>query len=338
MAESRDIYLHGPATKEMLLNLSEFQLAWSRWLPASYRPVDIYADAIVTDTRARPRRTIAAYSGGVDSTFTLLRNSARAAGPHYDIDTALMVHGFDVALSNPQDFQELVDRTAPIRALTGVPLRIVRTNSKELRLQNWEDSFGAQLAACMHMFSAECSVALIGSSEPYDALVLPWGSNPVTDPLLSGGELTIVHDGAAFSRTEKIARLSAVPAALQSLKVCWEGVKQGRNCGVCEKCIRTQLNFLAAGVAELSCFDQPLDVNRIRSIRIRNDALLQEFRSILAYAESRNIDEDWVRVLRKRLRRGKQNWTVRRRLRASLAKGGLLSTARRVRRFFPTAR
>jgi hypothetical protein len=156
--------------------------------------------------------------------------------------------------------------------------------------------------------------------------------------LLSGGELTIVHDGAAFSRTEKIARLSAVPAALQSLKVCWEGVKQGRNCGVCEKCIRTQLNFLAAGVAELSCFDQPLDVNRIRSIRIRNDALLQEFRSILAYAESRNIDEDWVRVLRKRLRRGKQNWTVRRRLRASLAKGGLLSTARRVRRFFPTAR
>ena len=60
----------------------------------------------------------------------------------------------------------------------------------------------------MQMFSAEFSHALVGSSEPYDALVLPWGSNPVTDRLLSGGRLAIVHDGAGFSRTDKISFLS----------------------------------------------------------------------------------------------------------------------------------
>ena len=48
MAEGRDIRLHGPATRTMLLNLAEFQLAWSRWLPAVYRPVEIEVDTIVT--------------------------------------------------------------------------------------------------------------------------------------------------------------------------------------------------------------------------------------------------------------------------------------------------
>ena len=103
--------------------------------------------------------------------------------------------------------QELVDRTEPVRALTGARLCIVRTNSKELRLQKWEDSCGAQLAACLHLFSADFSHALIGGSDAYDELWLPWGTNPVTDHLLSGGRMAIVHDGAAFCRTDKIAFL-----------------------------------------------------------------------------------------------------------------------------------
>ena len=184
----------------------------------------------------------------------------------------------------------------------------------------------------MHLLSAEFSTALIGSSEPYDALVLPWGSNPVTDHLLSGGNLTIVHDGAAFSRTDKIAFLSGVPSAVQSLKVCWEGKQQGRNCGVCEKCVRTQLNFLAIGVTQPPCFDAPLDLQRIPTIRIRNDALLAEFASILQYAEGRKINAEWVRLLRKRIRRGNRNWTLKGQLRRGLAKVGLLAAATRLYR------
>jgi len=332
MAEQRDICLHGPATSVMLLNLAEFQLAWSCWLPAVYRPVDIEVDSVVSKTQARTPRAISAFSGGVDSSFTLIRNSASAAKRGFDVDTVLLVHGFDVLLSNSDDLRELVERTAPIRALAGVQLRIVRTNSKELGLQRWEHSFGAQLAACMHLCSAEFCFALMGSSEPYDALVLPWGSNPVTDHLLSGANLRIVHDGAAFSRTAKIAYLSRFPAAVKSLKVCWEGKQQGRNCGVCEKCVRTQLNFLAVGVKNPLCFERPLDLRRIRDIRLRNDALVAEFRSIVEYAERRNIDEEWLRLLRRRLRRRKRIWTAKDELRDLFAKAGLLETARKVRR------
>ena len=241
----------------------------------------------------------------------------------------LLVHGFDVSLANGADLQELIERTTPIR---GGPVSSSDRGRVRTPLKKWEDSFAAQLAACMHLFSAEFSVALMGSSEPYDALVLPWGSNPVTDHLLSGGQLKIVHDGAAFSRSDKIAFLSRFPAAVASLKVCWEGKQQGRNCGICEKCVRTQLNFLAVGMKQTSCFDEPLDLRRISNIRIRNDALIAEFRSIVDYAERRNIDEEWVRLLRKRLRRGKLNLTAKSRLRTVLDRAGLLGAARRVQR------
>jgi hypothetical protein len=338
MADGRDIRLHGPATRTMLLNLAEFQLAWNRWLPAVYRPVQIEADTVITTTAPRSTRSIAAFSGGADSAFTLLRNHRHSATPGYGVDTVLMVHGFDVRLANEPDLHELIERTASIRTLTGVQLRVVRTNSKELRLQKWEDSFGAQLAACMHLFSAEFSAALLGSSESYDALVLPLGSSPVTDHLLSGEQMKFVHDGAAFSRTDKIAFISQSPAAVASLKVCWEGAQQGRNCGICEKCVRTKLNFLAAGMTQPSCFDEPLDLRLIADVPIRNDAIGAEFRSIVDYADHRHTDEEWLRLLRKRLRRGKQNRTAKSRLRSVLATTGLLGTVRTARRMLAPGR
>jgi hypothetical protein len=332
MAEGRDIHLRGPATSAALRNLSEFQLAWAQWLPAVYRPIAIEAETVVSRAHPVTERVIAAFSGGVDSSFTLLRNTLRTSAATYHVDTVLLVHGFDISRSNPDALQELMERTEELRQLCGVRLRIMRTNSKDLRLQPWGYSFGAELAACLQMFSAEFSHALVGSSEPYDALVLPWGSNPVTDHLLSGGRLAIVHDGAGFSRTDKVAFLSGVPAVLRSLKVCWQGSQQGRNCGVCEKCLRTQLNFLAVGVSNPPCFEAPLELRRIDGIPIANDAILGELQSIVQYAERRDLDGEWLRALRKRLSRGKSNWTLRRQVRTSLARAGLLETARRVQR------
>jgi hypothetical protein len=334
MEQRRDIRLHGPATRAILRNLAEFQQAWSRWRPDVYQPVGIQVDSL-SNPRLGDARSLSAFSGGVDSTFTLLRNDPHADPPRYSVDTAVLVHGFDVDLANSSALQELVDRTEPVRALTGARLCIVRTNSKELRLQKWEDSCGAQLAACLHLFSSQFSHALIGGSDAYDELWLPWGTNAVTDHLLSGGQMAIVHDGAAFCRTDKLAWLSHVPAALRSLKVCWQGKDQGRNCGVCEKCVRTQLNLMAVGVTDAPCFDRPLDPRGIRQLAIETDLVLAELRSIVEYGQRHHIDAEWFRALRRRLQQGTnkpgRGRTWRRHLRQSLARVRLLEAARTVR-------
>jgi hypothetical protein len=310
MRVGQTLRVDGPMTKEALCNLNEFQDAWVRWKPGLYRKIEIIPSAIVTPEISGERRAIAAFSGGVDSVFTILRHNRGQLGNASFLlrDSVLMVHGFDVSLENPASFEALKDRTAPLLQECGLRLKLIRTNLKTQLLQVWEDSFMAQLASCLHNYSHDFYYALVGSSEPYDRLVLPWGSNPATDYLLSGGTMRLVHDGAGFSRTEKIAYIANNWTASRVLKVCWEGKETHKNCGVCEKCVRTQANFLAVGVARPECFDAPLDPRHIRMIRLRNATQCAELESIIAYAKAKGMKGEWLEQLQAEVKTFKSPW------------------------------
>ena len=213
-----------------------------------------------------------------------------------------MVHGFDTPLDKQDSFDRLVAREAPLLKELGLRLQVVKTNLKEVNLQNWQDSFLAQLASCLHNYSHEFRYGLAGSAEPYDALVLPWGQNPCTDYLLSGSSFSLVHDGAGFSRTEKVAAIAKHPIARKVVKVCWEGRDPASNCGVCEKCVRTHLNFLAAGYPSPECFERPFNLADLQSIRLDNPAKFNELALILTYAEKKQVIGDWVPALKKKLK------------------------------------
>jgi len=147
---------------------------------------------------------------------------------------------------------------------------------------------------------------VIGSSEPYDSPVPIWGSTPATDYLLSGRGFSIVHDGAGFSRTEKVKSLARNASARRSIKVCWEGAHQGRNCGVCEKCIRTKLNFLAVGVTFPECFDEGLSEENILGLKVQNDTQLNELKTILHYVEKNRCSNTHFEILGKHFNKLKQ--------------------------------
>src|SRR5690606_33413134 len=108
-----------------------------------------------------------------------------------------------------------------------------------------------------------------GADEDYAHLRLPWASNPITNGLMSGGSFAIHTEGGGFTRTARVGYLSQSPDIASQLRVCWEGQAGGRNCGACEKCVRTKLNFMANGVEPL-CFDRPPTVQEIRRLRARN--------------------------------------------------------------------
>ena len=304
MRLGQPLRVHGPLTKDALCNLHEFQEAWVRWKPRIYRKVEVIPSEIVMPQIGVNRRAIAAFSGGVDSVFTIMRHNRDQLGnASYPLrHSVLMVHGFDIPLSSPDQFVLLKERTKPLLDDLNLKLLTIRTNLKEANLQDWEDSFMAQLACCLHNYSHIFYYALVGSSEPYDGLVLPWGSNPTTDYLLSGGTMRLVHDGAGFSRTEKVAYIANDRTASRVLKVCWEGKETHKNCGVCEKCIRTQANFLAAGVTRPACFDAPIDLRRIKTIWLRNASQCAELESIIAYAKANTITGEWLRWLQARVK------------------------------------
>ena len=330
MASGQDIRVDGRMTRAALLNLATFQEAWCRWKPGVYKPVRIEPQALIDDAPRAPARSIAAFSGGADAIFTALRH----AGDPYALESVMLVHGFDVPLDRPDQFGRLVERVRPFLDHLKLRPRIVRTNIAELRLQDWLDSFLAQLSCCLHGYAHEFRFGLTGGGEPYDALVLPWGQNPCTDYLLSGDGFAIVHDGAAYSRTEKIAAIARDPIATRAIKVCWESADLSTNCGVCEKCVRTRLNFKAVGVDEPSCFEGPLTGEQIRRIRFSNDSQRAGFRSILAYAESHGLRGEWLEAMRDCLRYDEQGMV--RRAVTHLTRGDFRLLSEKIRRKLTT--
>src|SRR5699024_8902064 len=151
----------------------------------------VEADMVVESLVQGGGKAMSAFSGGVDATFTLFSHLPGASGVRRSLSACLLVHGFDIGLEDRSAFDTVLDRARRLHESLGVETFWVRTNSKALNLQDWEHSHGAQIAGCLHLFSPRFSEALIGSSEPYDALVIPWGSSPITDHLLSGTSLRI---------------------------------------------------------------------------------------------------------------------------------------------------
>lgn len=298
MGSNQDIRVDGRMTRSALLNLATFQEAWCRWKPAVYKPIKIEPLSITDDPPRAKAQSIAAFSGGADAIFTALRHT----GDQFALNSVMLVHGLDVPTDRADQFSKLVERERPFLDHLHLRPRIVRTNLAELRLQDWLDSFLAQISCCLHNYSHEFRYGLTAGGEPYDALVLPWGQNPCTDYLLSGDGFSIVHDGAAFSRTEKIAVIAQDPVATRAIKVCWEAADLSTNCGSCEKCVRTRLNFKAVGIDRPACFDGEITPDQIRRIRFWNESQRAGFRSILDYARSHALQGEWVDAMRECLR------------------------------------
>ncbi len=299
MGSEQDIRVHGAMSRSALRNLNEFQEAWHLWRPSVYQKINIIPDRCIEQSELPAQSdAISAFSGGVDSIFTLLRHSGdRLGNASYNLQKAvLMVHGFDVPLANNHQLEALVERTSPLIDELGCDFRVIRTNLKEVRLQDWEDSCLSQLACCLHNYAHEFGFGLAGSTEPYNGLVLPWGSTPATDYLLSGDNFKIVHDGAGFIRTEKVKEIAKHPTARKVVKVCWEGSETHKNCGLCEKCVRTQLNFIAVGLENPPCFEAPLKIEQIRNINLRNDLQQRELESIIRYSKETGKSGPWLKA------------------------------------------
>ncbi|MGW6914488.1 hypothetical protein ACWGB8_11800 [Kitasatospora sp. NPDC054939] len=303
-----DLHAAGPVSATLLDNLEEFQAAWAQWRPGRYAPIRVTADREVPDREGPDDRSaIQTFSGGVDSAFTTVRHARRTAGRSaLNLTGAVMVHGFDIPLADTEAYDSLQRRSTPLLATVGVDLIPVATNFRELwhsDLADWEDAFGTGMVSVLTLFSGWYRHGLIASSEPYGSLLLPWGSNPMTDWMLSGGRLRVHHDAGGVDRSDKVAGLSvAWPEGADNLRVCWQGEHKDRNCGRCEKCIRTILNFRVAGRPLPKAFGQDVTDEQIRSLRGLSEAHINPLRQILATAREKGVKEDWTAALEEAVR------------------------------------
>lgn len=298
MSTGEPLHIRGTITGAALRNATAYQEAWGNLRPEMYRPVTLTADA-VRDGSVWTRRpkAISTYSGGMDGSFTALRN--RGEPGRYDIG-ALLLLDIDVIGNEHRDFARLHERIRPFPESLGLPLRVLHVDRGPLGQVNWHLSHAAEIAGFLHQYAEHFGHGLIASTDPYSHPVPSMGSQPQLDYLLSGSDFGVVHDGAGFSRTQKAELLATNDVVRRVLQVCWQGPDRAENCGVCLKCLLTQLNFAAVGARDLPVFGR-LDLDRVRNLRSYSESATVALEILVEYARARGDTSEWVDVLGERV-------------------------------------
>ncbi|MCL4844843.1 MAG: hypothetical protein KJZ79_23535 [Bryobacteraceae bacterium] len=301
MAWKRDLVVEGaPASAGLLSGLERAQALIHGWWPRSYRPVDLCVER-VTPAASATQGTLLAFSGGVDSSHSAWVNRGPGtAGGAPPVTAGLMVQGFDIPLGEDEKFAAAAENSEKLLGSLGLPLIRAETN---LRVMPgiWLENFGSAVAAALHLFSGGYRAGMLASGHERDGF--PHGSAPGLDPEFGSEVFDIFHDGAFVTRLAKIEALAEWPEACARLRVCWRDPTYSRNCGRCEKCLRTLILFRVAGKLP-SCFPGDVDDGTIRRLRIAPINLLLTYQPLLEVLRERGIRGTWVTALEEAVARG----------------------------------
>lgn len=296
MRHASHLRVHGKVSPSLLRNLEEFQAAWHCWHPERYHPVEIEADREQESEAAIGDRAALMFSGGLDSCFTAWRHTQKLCRRRLqNLSAAVMVHGFDIPLAEPEGFRRAAENSRTLVGSVGLELIPVATNFREFD-DDWEQTHGAALACCLHLVSKRFSTGLIAGSHVYPGLRFPWGSNPLTDGLLSSRSLRVVYDGGEYTRREKARAVASWSEAMSCLRVCWEGPHKERNCGRCLRCVGTAICFAVEGKPIPTSLPIPSLVTAIRGLATAriNPVSVTRLEELLAAARQAHLHAPWV--------------------------------------------
>lgn len=243
------------------------------WLSLWYYGFNNLIPVIEGKTHSRPtnptkvERAGMFLSGGIDSLGIVRENRLnfplehpRAFKDGLTLNTGMSAECF---LKGWKDqfgiFQERLISFSDIARDANLTLIPVYTNIRYMGLDDdfFEYQFqGAILAAVAHAFSGRLTSVSIAASDSIPGMAVarkenlrPWGSHPLLDQNYSSSNLRILHDGLTLSRLERTELVANWNEALQNVQVCpreWPG----KNCGKCDKCVRTMLGLVVLEALE----------------------------------------------------------------------------------------
>lgn len=240
MTLGEDIHLALPVCPVLHRNLGRLQALWRSWHP---HLTSVRLEAPMASRTPPGQGAALFFSGGVDSAHAL----ARAVEAGRTAPDLLIALGADLGIADDGVFAGLQARYAPVAARYGARLVPLAANLRDTRWArtDWLTlSFGAFLVACHHALGTPYASVTIASGE--NPGLSPIGAHPGADPFLSSATTAVRH-GEEASRSAKLRVLGRHPALLAGLRVCWR-VRDGHNCGTCEKCVRTMVAAELAGV------------------------------------------------------------------------------------------
>lgn len=255
MAQAQPIKMDNSfsVSRTLLANLASFQDIFTQWYP-HLNKVALDTPLRDDDNSPKPVSSGCLFSGGVDSLYTLMQNEQ-------EVDSLLLCIGMDLQLEEQQRIHDTQLRMSQLAKQLGKTLITITTNIRHV-FPTLESTYahaaifaGLGLAVGLKRLYIPASHTLLE--------LFPWGSHPLTDPLLSNGTTEVIHHGAT-SRMQKTAYLAQYQWLIDELRVC--NTSDQYNCGQCEKCLRTMtaltlLNKRSNALPELN-------INQLNTIKL----------------------------------------------------------------------
>ena len=236
MEEGFNLHINEPVDPRVAANAEQLSQVWEMWAPNHFRSIKVTSASGWSRGSEIRKPRVHLYSGGVDSTYSLLKDRLPDA-PGY----AVTVCGVDQ--THEGNFPSLLDKTAPLLDKLNYERISVWTNAQR---NPPALTHGFTLAASAFLLSDlfVCGTLAADSTLAEDMATFPWGTNHVTNEYFAGSDFFVQSAGADSKRTEKIAALVDAGIDPTWLSFCRKAIPA--NCGTCGKCIRTKAMFLVA--------------------------------------------------------------------------------------------
>jgi hypothetical protein len=256
-AAGRDLHIRGPVTRSQVDHIEEFIQIWSRWRPDLFKRIAISASKYVDVATCGDMPAAIAFSGGVDASFSLVAHQEKMLG-HLSkrIGIGVTAVGWDIKHGDDSAKSTALAKARESLNSFGVDCVSITTNWQPDFCPRWILGFNIGVSTLLQTLSNGCSHGIIAGDLAYseELGIGPHGSHMVTNHLLGSARFPIIPTGGTLSRLERVGVLLKYPILMKNLRVCWQDNAGGGNCGVCEKCVRTQLELIANGVEPSVCF------------------------------------------------------------------------------------
>lgn len=279
MGLAEDLEVTGTITTTALNSFHQAQQALLEKHP-HLKKISIKHEEPITDTRStEDNRAIASFfSGGLDSAYT--------AETIPEINTLISIWGFDIQLWHEKHWKLTVELLEKQAAEMNRELILIKTNIREISngLLYWgRDYHGSALAGVANALSNKIKKVYISATHNEDTN--RWGQFPDLSRAYSNSYQEIIEYGPK-DRAEKALALADNPRS-RLMRVCYRNTQGLVNCGVCQKCVRTRLEFalIQAKYRPIGLEKRP-SLKELISVRVdKNNYLF--FKNSIGFARSK---------------------------------------------------
>lgn len=285
MRKGFNIQINRPIDPQVATNAEHLSRIWEMWVPSLYRSISVSGKGEWSRASRARLRCVHLYSGGVDSTFSILKHSDPQKRGH-----VLTVYGFDYRRGDKDEdnFAKLIAKTDPLLEKLNYQRVVVRTNANRIPTAL---THGTSLAACLFLLSDLFEEGTIAAdlTHAQDMVAFPWGTNHIANQYLAGSDFAI-RTVCAVGRTEKLAAIAASEIGLPFLSCCRQEDALPANCGICSKCVRTKAMLVAAiGRVPEIFIDNTFDENLMRNLNIESRFERAELFDLYSFAKERGL-------------------------------------------------